>query len=212
MDKNALFGLMPLLLMGITITPQQNLIRLLDIEKSEHSLLTYSQHYLDKENDEVEYTGTIYFQIESFVLDHCTLTVNVLVQDRYSGAETKKRHAQEIKSLLPLRSFTYRYAYQIDLSKLEGMRAEPVEARPYQLLGNTGFACRENTACHLQWLRLEASGPMIREKRELDGLLDFNQPVKDIAIPIASHDSATQIAKTFDQLTATCHVPTSNER
>lgn len=203
----SIFGkVMPLLFLATAVTtPQQDLLRLLNTEKANYSFLTYSQHYLDKDNNAVEYTGTLYLQIESFSLDSCALTMNIIVQDRYIGTEEKRKHLKKIESLPERQVSTYRYSYRINLKDTLKLQADPIEGRPSQFVENTGFVCKENVACKLQWLHLKASSPAIKENREFDGLMNFRQSVQSIEIPMTSHDTALQMATSIEHLAETCH-------
>jgi hypothetical protein len=141
----SVFGkLMPLLFLAtLTTTSQQDLLSLLNAEKANYSLLTYSQHYADKDNNPVEYTGTLYLQLESFSLDNCTLILNVVVQDRYTGKEEQRKHLRKIEVLPKLLSSSYRYSYRVNLKDTLELHAVPVEGRPSQFLENTGFVCKK---------------------------------------------------------------------
>src|ERR1700733_6496879 len=55
-------------------------------EQQHGSVLTYSQSYVDDENERVSYSGTLYAGIHLFKLDDCKVMARVAVQDRYSGA------------------------------------------------------------------------------------------------------------------------------
>lgn len=196
-------NLMSLLFLVTSLSPQQDFIRLVNAEKTKYSLLTYSQHYLDEKNNPVEYTGTLYLQMASSTLESCTLSIEVLVQDRFTGMEEKRTHFSKTKSLLEQRSFTYRYSYKTNL-KDEKLEADLVEARPAQLLQSTGFTCQENTGCKLLWLRLKAPKPAIKETKEINGLRYFNQSVAEIEIPMSARDAALQMAQSLDHLAEVC--------
>jgi hypothetical protein len=204
--QTSVFGkLVPLLFLATATTPQQDLLRLLNTEKANYSLLTYSQRYLDKDNNPVDYTGTLYLKLESFSLNNCVLTIDIVVQDRYIGTEEKRKHFRKIEPLPLQQSSTYSYSYRIDLKDTVELQADFIEGRPSQLLKNTGFVCKENSGCNLQWLHLKTSNPAIREKRESDGFMDFQQSVKTIEIPMSSRDTALQMATSIEHLTETCH-------
>src|SRR6266481_625402 len=56
---------------------------LLTEEHKKWSLLTYSQLYVYDRNEPVQYTGTVFLQIDSFALHGCELNIGVVVQDQY---------------------------------------------------------------------------------------------------------------------------------
>ncbi|HTF66164.1 MAG TPA: hypothetical protein VK638_26100 [Edaphobacter sp.] len=185
-------------------TNHENLTKLLKVETEAYSLLTYSQHYLDHDNQPVEYAGTLYLQIESFVLNDCELKLNVVVQDKYSGTEQQQKHINQAKLSIGQKSFTDRYVYQLNLKDLE-IHLDSVFARPAQLRNNTGFVCQEDKYCRLQWLHIRTAAPKIRETRISNGFVDFDQPVNEITIPVTSHEVAMQSAKAFESVAASCH-------
>ena len=138
------------------LTGQQNLTQPL-VANSDHALLTYSQHYIDDNNNSVEYSGTLYAKVESATLLGCKLKLNVLVQDRFTGTESRRKHFSVVTSPVRPDFSTYRYSYQVDLKDTPDLKIDPILGRPSQLLKGTGFACQEDPACMIQWLRLKTS-------------------------------------------------------
>lgn len=214
MGKNALgvrisTELICSVLLGIALPSQQldaqhDLTTLLNLEKSQHSLLTYTQRYVTDENSMVEYAGTIYFQIESFTVNGCVLKFDVLVQDRFTGSEDKRKHLRVERFYVGQRSFTYRYSYELSLKEDPFLQVESVLARPEQLRGNTGFFCEEDATCKLQWLHIKTTRPRIRETRVLNGFVDLDQSIDEMAIPMTSREIGTQSAKSVQKLAAAC--------
>jgi hypothetical protein len=174
---------------------QQNLSQPLLAGSPDYALLTYTQRYFDNDNNPVEYSGTLYSKVESATLSECKLTLNILLQDRFTGTESKLKHFKVIKSRIAPDLSTFRYSYQLSLKGTPDLQIDSVLARPTQLLKGTGFVCQEDTACRLQWLHLKASQPKFREIRTVDGLTDFDQWVSEISIPMPSRESATQSEK-----------------
>lgn len=182
---------------------QQNTIKALAAETTRHSVLTYVQRYIDDENKVVGYSGTLYLHIESFTLHGCDLQINVVVQDKYS--EVEQKHADKRTFPTEQQSFTYRYTYQLNLMNIESLQTDSPIGRPNQLQNYTGATCEEDKFCNLQWLRIKTAKPAIKETRTLNGLLDFDQTVDTITIPITSHEIALQSAAYLRDIAATCH-------
>jgi hypothetical protein len=175
-------------------------------ESTRHSLLTYSQRYIDDANKFVQYKGTIFLQVKSFELDGCDLEINVIVQDTYLGSEQQKRRSGEdvnYKDLGHGRD-TYRYAYHLNLQTADVAQVDTVAARPVQLRSNTEFVCEEEKSCNLQWLRITTKRPSIAETRIMNVDQDFDQMVDQIAVPMTSREVAVQSAKSLQDLVAAC--------
>jgi hypothetical protein len=175
-------------------------------EITRHSVLTYSQRYLDDENKIVQYKGTIFLQVKSFELDGCDLKIHVVVQDSYVGSEQQKRRSGEDVGHKDLRHGTdsYRYAYHLNLKTAEVNQVDTVAARPAQLRKNTFFVCEEERSCDLQWLRIATKKPSITETRVKNIDQDFDQMVDQIAIPMTSREVALESAKSLQNLAAAC--------
>jgi hypothetical protein len=175
-------------------------------EITRHSVLTYSQRYIDAANKLVQYRGTIFLQVKSFELDGCDLKINVIVQDSYVGSEQQKRRSGEDVSYKDLGrgTDTYRYAYHLNLKTAEVAQVDTVAARPVQLRKNTMFLCEEERSCDLQWLRIATKKPSITETRIMNIDQDFDQMVDQIAVPMTSREVALQSAKSMQDLAAAC--------
>jgi hypothetical protein len=175
-------------------------------EITRHSVLTYSQRYLDSPNKIVQYKGTIFLQVKSFELDGCDLKINVVVQDSYVGSEQQKRRSGEDVSRQDLGhgTDTYRYAYHLNLKTAEVTQVDTVAARPVQLRNNTMFICEEERSCDLQWLRIATKKPSIAETRVTNIDQDFDQMVDQIAVPMTSRKVALQSAKSLQDLATAC--------
>jgi hypothetical protein len=175
-------------------------------ESTRHSVLTYSQRYIDSANKLVQYKGTIFLQVKSFELDGCDLKIDVIVQDNYVGSEQQKRRSGEDVSHKDLGhgTDTYRYAYHLNLKTAEVALVDAVAARPVQLRKNTMFVCEEETSCELQWLRVATKKPSIAETRVMNIDQDFDQLVDEITVPMTSREVALQSAKSLQDLVAAC--------
>ena len=137
----ALFALSP------RLDPQSllhdSLKNILAQESTRHSVLTYSQRYIDAANKLVQYTGTIFLQVKSFELDGCDLKIRVVVQDSYVGSEQKQRSGEDVnRKDLGRGTDTYRYAYHLNLKTAEVTQVDTVTARPAQLRKTPCFFAR----------------------------------------------------------------------
>jgi hypothetical protein len=58
------------------------LLEFIASEQQHGSVLTYSQSYIDDQNERVSYTGTLYTGIQLFKLDGCNVMARVRSQER----------------------------------------------------------------------------------------------------------------------------------
>ena len=202
--------LIALLALSQRLDPQSflhdSLKNVLAKESTRHSVLTYSQRYVDAANKLVQYKGTIFLQVKSFELDGCDLKIDVVVQDSYVGSEQQKQRSGEDVSHKDLGhgTDTYHYAYHLNLKTAEVAQVDTVAARPAQLRKNTMFICEEERSCDLQWLRITTKTPSIAETRIMNIDQDFDQLVDQIAVPMTSREVAVQSAKSLQDLAAAC--------
>jgi hypothetical protein len=204
--------LIALLALSQRLDPQtllhDSLKNILTQESTRHSVLTYSQRYLDAANRIVQYKGTIFLQVKSFELDGCDLKIDVVVQDSYVGSEKQKQQQQSGEDVnrkdLGRGTDTYRYAYHLNLKTAEVVQVDTVAARPAQLRKNTLFICEEERSCDLQWLRIATKKASIAETRIMNIDQDFDQMVDQIAVPMTSREVALQSAKSLQDVVAAC--------
>ena len=202
-------GLLALLVLDSALSSQsldhEDLAKLLTEETTRHSTLTYSQHYIADDNQAIEYSGTLYLQIESITLLGCDLKLSVVVQDTSVGTEHKREHFSEKAVPLGQRSSTYHYTYQFNRVALQNLKASPMQGRPSQLRDHTGLVCEEDKACNLPWLHIQTAKPVIKATRVTNGLLDFDQEVDNIVVPMSSHEMTMRAATSLEGLAAACH-------
>ena len=202
-------GLLAMLVLDSALSSQsldhEDFAKLLTEETTRHSTLTYSQHYIADDNQAVEYSGTLYLQIESITLHDCDLKLSVIVQDRNAGTEHKRDHFSEKTVQLGERASTYHYTYQFNRAALQNLKVGPMQGRPAQLPDHTGPVCEENKSCSLSWLHIQTAKRVIKATRVTNGLLDFDQEVDSIVVPMSSHEIVLQAATSLETLTAACH-------
>ena len=201
-------GLLALLVLDGALSSQsldhEDLAKLLTEETTKHSTLTYTQRYIADDSGGVEYSGTLYLQIESIALHGCDLKMSVIVQDRNVGTEQKREHLTEKTVQLGQRSVTYHYTYQLNRAAFQNLKVDLMRGRPSQLRDHTGSVCEEDKSCSLPWLRIQTAKPAIKQTRVVNGILDFDQEVNSIAIPMTSHETALQAVASFESLATVC--------
>jgi hypothetical protein len=201
-------GFLALLVLNRALSAQsldhEDLAKLLTEETTKHSTLTYTQHYIADDSGAVEYSGTLYLQIESITLHGCDLKMSVIVQDRNVGTEQKREHLTAKTVQLGQRSVTYHYTYQLNRAAFQNLKVDLMQGRPSQLHDHTGSVCEEDKSCTLPWLRIQTAKPAIKQTRVVSGILDFDQEVNSIAIPMTSHEIALQAVASFESLTTAC--------
>jgi hypothetical protein len=181
-----------------------DLTSLLASEQSNYSLITYTQRYTDSDHGIVDYAGVLYLNLKSFSISQCKLKLDVVVQDKFAGTEHKTNRLRATTSSLGQKIVTYRYSYLLDLSGITDLHITSVTARPSQLRGDTSFSCQEDKQCRIEWLRLTSATPRIHETQTTGEILNFDQDVRDITIPVTSPDAAAKLADALGSLSAGC--------
>jgi hypothetical protein len=97
------------------MTPERGeLLDFIATEQQRGSVLTYSQSYVDDENERVSYNGTLYAGIHLFKLDECKVMARVATQDRYSGAIEHRNfgrvHLEQTGELTDDTVYEYRFS------------------------------------------------------------------------------------------------------
>ncbi len=179
------------------------LLEFIASEQQHGSVLTYSQSYIDDQNERVSYTGTLYTGIQLFKLDGCNVMARVAVEDRFSGAIDHKSgfgrvHTERTGYLTDDTVYEYRF----NLAELSGIDA--LRAVPAQLNINTSVRCEEDRSCNLSWLRLMAPHGEIAETRTVNGIQDKDSRVTSIVLPMMSPEIAANAAKLFSGAVRAC--------
>jgi hypothetical protein len=174
-------------------------------EQQHGSVLTYSQSYMDDQNERVSYTGTLYTGIQLFKLDGCKVMARIAVEDRFSGAIEHKSgfgrvHTEPTGNLTDDTVYEYRFS----LAELSADGIHDLLAMPAQLNVNTSVRCEEDRSCNLSWLRLMAPHSAIAETRTVNGIQDKDARVTSIVLPMVSPEIAGQAAKLFSGAVRAC--------
>ena len=125
------------------------LLKFIASEQQRGSVLTYSQSYVDDQNERVSYNGTLYAGIHLFKLDECKVTARVAIEDRYSGAiEHRSLGRVRLEHTGELKDDTV-YEYRFNLGDLSADGVHALRAIPAQLNINTRVQCEEDRSCTL---------------------------------------------------------------
>ena len=187
------------------MTPESGeLLKFMATEQQRGALLTYSQSYVDDQNERVSYNGTLYAGIHLFQIDECKVTVRVAVQDRYSGAIEHRslgrvhlEHTGELKDDAV-------YEYRFSLSDLSTVAVHALRAVPAQLNINTRVLCEEDRSCTLPWIQITEPNHKIAQTRTVNGIQDTDSSAFSIVLPLASSELADQAAKLFNAAIRAC--------
>jgi hypothetical protein len=176
-------------------------------EEQQLPLLTYSQSYVDDENDPVSYMGTLYTAIRAFTVEGCDVVARIVVQDRYSGSIQHRRglgrtHEQHAGAL---RDDTV-YEYRFSLSKLKPDGTTTLRAKPVQFASGTKVYCNEDQSCALSWVHLESRGVDISEREIVNDAQEFDRMVRSITLPMATPGEAINSAKLFGDAVQACAI------
>lgn len=122
----------------------------------------------------------------------------------FAGTATKNGSFRTETTYIGQTSQTFNYRYLLGLNDVQGLTATVLDSRPAQLQSKTGYNCDEEPMCKVNWLDVKLPKAMIRETRETDGSVDFNENVSEINIPMSSRTAAQTAATTLEQLVAGC--------
>jgi hypothetical protein len=181
------------------------LLEFIASEQQHGSVLTYSQSYIDDENERVSYTGTLYTGIQLFKLDGCKVMARIAVEDRFSGTIEHQSgfgrvHTERTGYLTDDTVYEYRFS----LGELSADGIHDFLAVPAQLSINTSVRCEEDRSCNLSWLRITAPHGEIAETRTVNGIQDIDSRVTSIVLPMMSPEIAANAAKLFRGAVGAC--------
>jgi hypothetical protein len=185
------------------------LLKFIASEQQRGSVLTYSQSYVDDQNERVSYNGTLYEGIHLFKLDECEVTARVAIEDRYSGAiEHRSLGRVRLEHTGELKDDTV-YEYRFNLGELSADGVHAVRAIPAQLNINTRVQCEEDRSCTLSWIQITAPNRNIEETSTVNGIQEVDSRAVSMVLPMASAELADQAAKLFSAAIRACSVKSS---
>jgi hypothetical protein len=164
----------------------------IEAEEKKGAYVFYTQTFIDEENKKVSYRGSIYGAIKTAKLEGCSLAIDVLILDKFSGLVGKKQTRDQEDSQL--------YSVRFTLSSEIANTLELVEARPVQLADGTNTVCVEKPSCAFTWLAIKSKDPAIRERRITNELIDFDGQTDRFLVPMSSSDSGKQLIEIIQSL------------
>jgi hypothetical protein len=145
----------------------------------------YRQSFVDTDSNRATYRGSIYGAMQSVKLSECLLEAEILIVDLFSGTVGKTQIGQ-LQDM-------YKYSVRIPLTSDIANRLVLTRARPIQLSGSTHTVCDQDSSCTFEWVRILAKNPAIKERRTINGLIDFDGYVDHILVPVSSSDAGNQL-------------------
>ncbi len=156
-----------------------------DTEERRGEYAFYTQSFVDKENQRVAYSGSIYGAIKDFAVDGCSISIGTMLIDSFGGIVGKKQTGK----LQDDSRFSIRLLLTPEIVDRLGV----VEARPVELAPATNSVCTERSSCTFTWLRIETRSPVIRETKVTNRLLVFDGTVDHFLLPVSSAQRAKEI-------------------
>jgi hypothetical protein len=191
-----------------TTTPssaESSLQDALQAEEHAGTVLFYTQSYVDSDNEPVTYQGSMYGFIKDATLDGCSLNIDFILADRYSGVVKKQSTGaleddEEYSAAIP---FTHNLASSLSL----------VDAPPAAIAKGTNSVCATRPSCAFTWLKINAKDSFIRETKTTNGLMDFAGNTRTFFLPISSPDVGKNLIQQIQAFTATrCTQPSTAAR
>jgi hypothetical protein len=164
---------------------EKNLLAVFDSEERGGEYTLYTQSFVDKENQRVAYSGSVYGAIKDFSVDRCSISINTVLTDSFAGIVGKKQTGK-------LQDDS-QFSIRLLLTRVIANRLGVVEARPVELASATNSVCTERPSCTFTWLRIQTGQPVIRETKLTNHLVVFDGTVDHFLLPVSSAQRAKEI-------------------
>lgn len=164
---------------------EKELLAVFDIEERGGEYTFYTQSFVDKENQRVAYSGSVYGAIKGFAVDRCSISIDTILTDSFAGIVGKKQTGK-------LQDDS-QFSIRLLLTRVIADRLAVVEARPVELSSATNSVCTERPSCTFTWLRIQTGQPVIRETKLTNHLLAFDGTVDHFLLPVSSAQRAKEI-------------------
>jgi hypothetical protein len=156
-----------------------------DTEERRGEYTFYTQSFVDKENQRVAYSGSVYEAIKDFAIDACSISIDTVLVDSFAGIVGKKQTGK-------LQDDS-RSSICLLLTREIADRLAVVEARPVELAPATNSVCTERPSCTFTWLQIQTKLPVIRETKWTNHSLVFDGTVNHFLLPVSSAQRAKEI-------------------
>lgn len=176
---------------------ESSLLDSLQAEEHTGTYLFYTQSYVDSDNEPVNYQGSVYGFIKHAELKGCSLDIDFIVADHFSGVVKKQPTG-------PLED-DEEYSATIPLTPGLASSLSFVEGPPVAISNGRNSACASRPSCAFTWLKLVAEDSSIRETKTTNGLLDFAGNTKRFFLPISTADAGKNLIQRIQTFaTARC--------
>jgi hypothetical protein len=173
-------------------SPETSLLNALQVEQHAGAYLFYTQSYIDSDNQPVTYNGSVYGFIKHAELKACSLNIDFIVADRYSGVVKKQ----------PTGSVEDDEEYSATIPFTHNLTLSLVEAPPVAISNGTNSLCAARPSCAFTWLKIVANDSAFRETKSTNGLLDFAGNTKTFFLPISTPDAGKNLIQQIQTFTA----------
>lgn len=192
----------PALSVRPAVPPDNSILTLLHAEEARGPSIFYTQHYRSG-GREVLLRGSIYAAIADARLNGCTVHLDTLLVDHFSGKRGRRP--------LPETSNRYKSALDFPLSPEIADALRIVEARPAQLELGTYPTCTEQPGCRMQWLEIRAPHAELKLRRITNDVADYDGYIQDrdgavatFRIPLSSARAGEDLIARLRQFATTC--------
>ena len=173
---------------------ESSLLDALQTEERAGTYLFYTQSFVDSDNEHVTYQGSVAGFMKDAKLNGCSLNIDFILADRYSGV-VKKQPAGPLED-------DELYSATIPLTPNLASSLSLVEAPPVAIANGTNSLCATRPSCAFTWLKIIASDSSIRETRSTNGLPDFAGNTKTFFLPLSSPDAGKNLIQQIQAFTA----------
>ena len=180
-----------------TTTPpssaETSLLDALQTEQHAGTYLFYTQSYVDSDNQHVTYNGSVYGFIKHAEVKDCSLNIDFIVADRYSGVVKKQLTG-------PLEDDEL-YSATIPLTHNLALSLSLVEAPPVAIARGTNSLCATRPSCAFTWLKIVAKDSSIKETKSTNGVLNFAGNTKTFFLPLSTPNAGKNLIQQIQSFT-----------
>lgn len=172
---------------------QSSLLDALHAEERSGTYLFYTQSYVDSDNEHVTYHGSVSGFIKDAQLNGCTLTIDYIVADHFSGVV--KKHPT------PTLEDDEVYSATILLTPNIANSLVLIQGRPTAVANDTNSVCTEKSSCAFTWLQMKSKHSAIRETVTTNGWPRFAGNVNAFVLPVSSTDAGNRLIQQMQSFT-----------